>query len=360
MDKQLIIYGCYGYTGKLIVEEALSKGLKPVLSGRDTDKVSQMAAQYGLISCPFTLTTPEQVSSFLSSGSILLNCAGPFVHTADILVKACLLAQCHYLDITGEYQIFESLSLLDVKAKDRGILIMPGTGFDVVPSDCLSGILKDKLPIADSLQLCLISAGGSLSHGTALTVLENAGTGTMTRRKGKLVNVPSGKLVRKFEWTKGKYVTGAAISWGDISTAFLSTGIPNITVYNALPEKVIRSMAWMDYLRPLIQWGPVKRFLQNRIKSRPAGPDSHTRKTARMFIWGEVSNEIGGFKRYLLETPEGYTLTAKTSVDIARRLIIGEVRSSGFQTPAQLFGSRYILEFDGVKLTSLNGDDPSL
>jgi short subunit dehydrogenase-like uncharacterized protein len=359
MSSQIIIYGCYGYTGQLIVEEAVRLGMQPVLSGRDAERVFQLAKQYHLEARPFPLSSAEEVSAFLQKGDVMLNCAGPFAHTADVMINACLLAGCHYLDITGEYQVFESAYMMDSLAKKHGILLMPGTGFDVVPSDCLSLFLKEKLPTADKLSLCLISSGGMLSHGTALTILEGAGMGTMVRRKNRLVKIPTGKLTRSVNIPGRKKMSAVAISWGDISTAFRSTAIPNITVYNALPDNVISNMSWLDTLRPFIHWGPIKRFLQGRIKKKPAGPSHEQRQKAKMFIWGEVFNNIGSFKRYLLETPEGYTLTAMTSVDIAKQISEKTISLSGFYTPAQAFGSDYILKFEGVKLSSLDVDSPT-
>lgn len=348
----MLIYGCYGYTGRLITEYAKRANLQPILSGRDEERTRTLAQEYGFEYRTFDLDDAEVVKKNLEDIKVLLHCAGPFKYTARVMAKACLHTKTHYLDITGEYQVFEDLARLDKEAENVGIVIMPGVGFDVVPSDCLALYLKEKLPTANKLELALLQKGGRLSHGTAITVTENMGLGCVVREKGKLVTLPAGQLTREIN-LGDKVRTAAAIPWGDISTAFRSTKIPNITVYNFLPDKVIRSMRLSNYLSIVLQWQFVKRFLINRIKKRPPGPNENERKNAASFIWGEVKNDIGITKSALLELPEGYTLTAMTAVEIAQRMM-NSTSLKGYNTPAMAFGKDFILQFDGVTRKDLS------
>lgn len=346
-----LIYGCYGYTGKLISEYAVQQGLKPVLAGRDAKRTEDLARELGLEFRVFSLDDEDQVARELEPFKLVLHCAGPFVYTCAIMARACIKAKTHYLDITGEYQVFERLYRKDQAAKDAGILIMPGVGFDVVPSDCLAAYLKDKLPTGDSLDLALMQKGAKLSHGTAITIAENMGEDTTIRRKRKLDSVPNGTLTRIIE-VNGSQKKGVAISWGDVSSAWRSTQIPNITVYNVLPQRVIDGMRWSSYIAPILGLGIVKKFVISRIKKRPAGPSEEMRQTASGSIWGEIRNQLGISKRALLELPEGYTLTYLTAVEIVKR-VLTEAPAPGAKTPSQVFGKDFILQFDGVKRTDL-------
>lgn len=349
MHKGLLIYGCYGYTGKLISEHAVQSGMQPTLAGRDAGRVKQMADELHLPYLVFDLDNEQAVVEHLRNFKVVLHCAGPFIHTAETMVNACLKAGTHYLDITGEFQVFEQIFKRDAEAQDAGILLMPGVGFDVVPSDCLSLYLKELLPTADSLELALYQKGGKLSHGTAITVAENLGGGNTIRRKGRLVNEKAGYHTRVIK-VDDKERVAVAIPWGDISTAFRSTQIPNITVYNFVPAKVISSMRLSNYIGFLLQFGPIKRMMIKNIKKRPAGPDADQRQKAKTIIWGEVKNPLGITKQAILELPEGYTITAHTAVAIAQNILDKEP-PHGAKTPAQVFGKNFILQFKGVSLT---------
>jgi short subunit dehydrogenase-like uncharacterized protein len=264
-----------------------------------------------------------------------------------IMVKACMKAKTHYLDITGEYQVFERIFKLNDAAVAAGVMLMPGVGFDVVPTDCLARYLNEKIGNAISLDLALYMIGGKLSHGTAITVAENLGDACVARRDGKLVKFPNGKLLRDVP-IREEEKRAVAISWGDISTAYRTTGIPNITVYNVLPQKLIDGMKLSNYFGFIMRTRLVKNYLINNIKKRPAGPDEAQRKSSSSIVWGEVKNKAGGVHRATLYLPEGYTLTALTALKITE-LVMEKEPPHGSKTPAQVFGSDFILQFEGVR-----------
>lgn len=348
MKNSILIYGCYGYTGKLISQLAAQQQLPAILAGRDAEKTKALATQLNLPYVVFDLKNEADTVKALANVKVVLHCAGPFRYTAEPMAKACLKTKTHYLDITGEYDVFEKLFGMDQQAKNAGILIMPGTGFDVVPTDCLALYLKNKIPGVNTLELALMMKGGSLSHGTAITVAENLGDNTLVRRDGELEEIPNGSLIRNVLLPNNRRKKGVAISWGDISTAYRTTGIPNITVYNCLPDQVIKSMKWSNYLGFLLRTRVVKNFLIKRIKNRPAGPNDEMREKATSAVWGEVSNELGANFRAMLELPEGYTLTALTALKIAQNVLQTEP-PHGTRTPAGVFGADFILQFDKVK-----------
>lgn len=346
-----LIYGCYGYTGKLIAEYAVSRGLKPTLAGRDRARTEELANKLGLPFRVFEVENEETIAGELKPFKLVLHCAGPFKYTAGKMARACIAAGTHYLDITGEYEVFEKIFRMNEAAVEAGVLLLPGVGFDVVPSDCMALYLKEKLPTADTLELALLQQGGKLSHGTAITVTENLGEETAIRQRGRINKVKNGSLIRTIT-IGGKERQAVAISWGDVASAYRSTGIPNIIVFNMLPPKVISGMKWSNHFGFLFRLGPVKKFLINRIKKGPAGPSEEMRKNAKTFVWGEATNGLGITKQALLELPEGYTLTYLTAVRIVERLL-EKAPEPGAKTPAQVFGKDFIMEFEGVKRKDL-------
>lgn len=344
MDKRWVLYGSYGYTGNLIAEIASQKRAKVTLSGRDEAKLRAQADRLDLECQVADLNDSASLDRLLSGHEAVLHCAGPFIHTWKPMVEACIRNDCHYLDITGEISVFESINKLEAPFKKKGLMAMPGVGFDVVPSDCLAAMLHEKLPDATHLELAISGLGGGISHGTAKTMIENLGSGGAVRMGGEIEKVPAAYLVRKIRFGD-KWKSAVSIPWGDISTAFTSTGIGNIVVYAALPEKMIRRMKWMNRLGPVVnnQW--VKSFLKSQIEKGKPGPDEKEREVGRSLIWGNVSNSKGKSVVALLKTMEGYKLTSETAITIMGKVLNGELKP-GYQTPSKVYGSEFILHFD--------------
>jgi short subunit dehydrogenase-like uncharacterized protein len=340
-----LIYGATGYTGSLIARECARRGVRPILAGRNLDVVQSLAGELGLDHRVFSLDTPSGIIDGLRGVKTVLNCAGPFSKTALPLVMACLKTGTHYLDITGEIAVFESLKEQDTEAKAAGIVVMPGVGFDVVPSDCLAVYLKQRLPTATHLAMAFRSSG-RLSRGTMLTALEKMVDGGMVRVNGLLTPVPSAWKTRDVDFGDGP-VRAMTIPWGDVATAYYSTGIPNIEVYLAAPwsfrmgAKVSRWFGWV--LRS--KW--LKARLRKRIQAGQPGPTETERRANRCTFWGEVTDETGQSASARMHTPDGYDLTIASSLAAVDRVRNGMV-TPGFQTPALAFGPDFALELPDV------------
>jgi short subunit dehydrogenase-like uncharacterized protein len=348
-----MIYGATGYTGSLIAREAVRRGMRPVLAGRSAEKLATLADELGLEHRDYSLDSPGAVADGLRGVHTLLNCAGPFSPTARPMADACLRAGTHYLDITGEADVFEALAARDAEARAAGVVLLPGVGFDVVPSDCLAVHLKRRLPTATRLALGFQSAG-RLSRGTALTALEGLADGGLVRENGLLKRVPAAWKTRVIDFGNGP-AKAITIPWGDVATAFSSTGIPNIEVYMAAPWGVrvgARLSRWLG-------WMLGSRIVQNRLRRRilagPPGPSEEERRRNRCFLWGEAADESGGKAVARLQTPDGYDLTAETSL-VAGARVLSDAVPPGFMTPAMAFGADFILEIAGVTRTDESAD----
>ena len=342
----LLIYGAYGYTGRLITEEAVASGLRPILSGRDPRALAEVAAPYDLPFRRASLDAVDELEAALKGVQVVLHCAGPFVDTAAPMVDACLRAGVHYLDITGEIEVFESVASRDSEAIGRGVTLLPGVGFDVVPSDCLAAHLARRLPSATRLSLAFWTSGG-VSRGTAVTSVRNAGRGGAVRRGGRIVSVPAAWRTRQIDFGQGDDSLAVTIPWGDVSTAWHSTGIPEIEVYMGMTPGMRRSLLATRWLGWLLSAGPVKRWMIDRARARKPGPSAERRQRAESRFWSEATDPDGGKAVSRMVAPEGYTLTARTAVAAAKRVLQGDV-SHGFQTPSRAFGPDFILEQEGV------------
>lgn len=342
-----MIYGAYGYTGRLIAQEALARGHRPVLAGRSRDALVEMAHDLGLPFHAFALDDPGAVAEALYGHAAVLHCAGPFVHTSAPMVQGCLATGCHYVDITGEIPVFQQIFACDETARERGVALLPGAGFDVVPSDCLAKHVAERLPTATRLELH-IAAGERTSAGTARSVVEQLPQGGLVRANGRLVEHPLGQGGKTVRFADGVERRVLPIPWGDLETAWHSTGIDHITTYMASPPGAEAALKLLG--------APLRRVLGNaRIRRAVVGlagdfarpPDAGERRTLRSHFHAVARDEAGGRAEAWLEAPEPYALTAMTAVRIVERLIAE--KKAGALTPAMAFGADFVLEIPGVR-----------
>ncbi len=339
----MLIYGANGYTGELVAREAVRRGLSPILAGRKESVVAALARELSLPHRAFGLEEESTLVQAIAGVGAVLHCAGPFVRTSRPMVDACLAARVSYLDITGEIAVFESILARGEEAKRAGVVLLPGIGFDVVPTDCLALQLFERLPDATHLDLAFVAEGGGFSRGTLATMLESLPHAGAMRLNGRIVPLPLAAETMEIDLPVGRR-TVMTIAWGDIATAFRTTGIPNIRTFTGTPARTVPQLRRLRPLLPLAGWKPVKRLLQLWVRRTVSGPDAAARGAGRTWIWGAVRNARGETATHFFSTAEGYALTAETAIEGALRVERGEV-AAGAWTPARAFGSQFIATF---------------
>ena len=344
-----LLYGAYGYTGRLIADLAVQRGVRPTLAGRDPARLGAVAGELGLDAVTLGLDDPAALDRALADVPLVLHAAGPFSQTSAPMAEACLRTGTHYLDVTGEIAVFEALAALDRRATEAGITVLPGVGFDVVPTDCLAAHVAARLPSATRLQIA-IRALSSASHGTAQTAVEQAGQPGAARIAGRIVDVPAAHDQIAVDFGDGRPRTCTAIPWGDVSTAFHSTGIPNVTTYAALPPVAVRMMKASRYLGPVLRSAPVRSALRALVSRGVSGPSDADRQRGRSFAWAYATDGAGGRAEAVWSGPEGYALTADAALRSALAVLEGRAEV-GFQTPSRAFGADFALEMEGTART---------
>ncbi|WP_396207990.1 saccharopine dehydrogenase family protein [Gemmatimonas sp.] len=361
----LLIYGANGYTGRLIVEECVRRGLRPIVAGRNAAALQEIAARHDLkmrvaslpaasaggrpqVTPPGALPpTPHgELLAMLEGVTVVLHCAGPFFRTSALMVQACLDVGAHYLDITGEIAVFEACRHRHAAAQQRKVVILPGVGFDVVPTDCLAAKLAARLPGAALLELAF-AGGGGFSRGTLKTMLLG-GSGGAIRQDGRIVPVPRAWRTREIPF-RDKPRQAVTIPWGDVSTAEWSTKIPNIHTYLALPSSARWGMAAMPLLQLLLAFPATRRFVERQIDAHVRGPNRAVRERARMQVWGRVTHPDGRTVEDTLVTAEGYRFTAIAAVESARRMMTNPPEA-GYHTPSTAFGADFVDEVAALSL----------
>jgi short subunit dehydrogenase-like uncharacterized protein len=338
-ENDWILYGATGYTGRAIAKEAARRGLRPILAGRNAQAIGDLAKTLALGHRVFGLSDADALHRSIRGARVVLHCAGPFSATARPMMEACLAEHAHYLDITGEIDVIEAAAALDQRAKAAAVILLPAIGFDVVPSDCLAAKLAARLPGAIRLILAF-NALGSLSPGTAKTMLEGVSQGGRVRIDGRLTQVPLAWKTLDVPFREGTR-TAMTIPWGDVASAFYSTGIGNIEVYAAAPRRQIAMMRRSRWLLPVLGLKPIRAFVASQIEKRVHGPSQESLARDGSSLWGCVEDGGGSRVTATLTTPNGYALTVSTALAAVERLL-ATAPAPGFLTPSRAFGADFI------------------
>ncbi len=341
-----MIYGAYGFTGRLVAAEAVRRGHRPLLAGRSEEKLAPLAEELGLDWLAVSLDDVSALAQALTQVELVFHAAGPFVHSSEPMLRACLAAGTNYVDITGELPVFENTFAHDPAAIQRGIALISGAGFDVIPTDCLAEYVVNQLPNAVELEIA-VAAISRASAGTAKTMLEIFPQGGWMRRDGRLVSCRWGQGARQLRFTHREH-TVLPVPWGDLATAFQTTGVPNITTYMAFPKSSVRLMRWLSPLgRRVLGIKPLRRLFQKWAEKRMHGPDEELLHAGRAFAWARAVDAKGVEAQAWLETPEAYQFTAIAGVRCVEKVL--QERPTGALTPALALGADFVLEIEGVR-----------
>ena len=352
-DKQWMIYGANGFSARLAVDEAIKRGLSPILAGR-SQSVAKLAKEKGLQSRIFSLTSVNEVASQIKGMSVVANCAGPFSKTAETMIQACIQAKVHYIDITGEISVYDYANQCDKKALSAGIVLCPGVGSDVIPTDCLAAYLKDRLPNATQLTMAWHTQGSKASKGTAKTSAEGLFSGGKVRKNGKIKKVPLAYKERIIDFGIGKF-NAMTIPWGDVFTAYHSTGIPNIEFYFSRSPKAVKKMKRYQKFIYIFKSKWIIRMIQNRIEHSWKNPTPEIRKEGKSFFWGEVIDDKGNVATARFSTGDGYDVTAVGIVVVAEYLL-QDHKHKGYYTPSILMGKQLVDQIPGYSGIEFSND----
>ena len=342
-----MIYGANGFTGQLIAEAAVRRGHKPGLAGRSAEKLAPIAERLDLDMIVIGLQEERRLKNTLEGVDLVLNAAGPFVHTALPIVRACLETGTSYLDISGEVMVLEEIFSLDQRASERGIAIIPGVGFNVLASDCLVLYAAEKVDNPTELEIATLWATDGMSPGSTKTMFENLPVGTLARCEGQLVRINARDKRKQQQFLDGEYPI-LPVAIGDLITAYRTTQIPNITTYTAFTEETVDDYSRMEpILRRLFSFAFVRRIASRRVEKTSPLSGGHLKGKKSSQVWVSVRNEEGKEFQLWLETVDSYAFTAEASILSAEKL--RSERLVGVLTPAQAFGADFVLEIAGTK-----------
>ncbi len=340
-QRRWMLYGAYGYTGKLVIDEALQRGHRPVLAGRDARQLQSLAEPLGLEWRAVGLDDAAALERALHDIDLVYHVAGPFTQTARPMREACLRTATHYVDVTGESPVTQETFAQDARARQAGVLLLPSSGVNTVPTDAVAAFVHAQLPDADWLEIA-IDTVHQRSSGSLTSMLEVSTLSGQVRRDGRIVDEPIGKRLRQVRFPDGrKHCIG--LPFADLYTAHVTTGIPDITTYVAQDFLATRFMKYSaPLMRKVFANERLRRRLQDEIRKRVAGPDAATRHRDRTYTWALARNRRGEVREAWLETLEGYTFTAAVAPRIVEAVLASEL--TGATTVAAAFGPDFVLQ----------------
>ena len=345
MSASLLLYGATGYSGGLVARHAVARGWRPVLCGRDAGKVAALGASLGTEHRVAPVSDPDALDRAFAGARVVLNAAGPFSRTAEPVFEACLRAGAHYLDLSAEVPAIERLAARNAEARARGVMVMPAVGFDVVATDCLAMHVARRLPDAVRLAIAVTNLF-FVTRGSAKTLLEAVDRG-LVRRNGLLADLPLGSSERAFDY-EGGLRPSINVSLADLTTAYHSTGIPNVETYTEGTPVMRGLLAACRGLGWMMRAGPSQAWLAACADLLPADPAATNGGAPRtMSVVAEVDDGAGGRAISRLRTPEAYAFTPLAAAAVLERVLDGDLEP-GFQTPARVYGSDFVLRLPGV------------
>ena len=346
-----LLYGASGYTGRMIAEEAVRRGHRPVLAGRSAERVRPLAESLGLEWRAFGLTDVTAIREAFADCQAVLLTAGPFDLTAPPMIDACLALGIPYADIANEIPIFQLAQQRDAQARARGVALVPGVGFGVVASNCLVRFVAEQVPDVAAIQCAIHIASTQGSAGaaeTGLTLLEGGGK---VIRGGRLTPYRLGRGARRLRFADGERIV-TPTPLGDLIAAAETTGAADVTAYSsALPTGATGAI--LPLVRRLLWIAPLRRQLLTMTSQGDAASAAPQAPEPRSQAWAWARGRSGAIAEAWLDMGDGYRFTAASSVLAMQRLLAGGL--SGALTPAAAFGADFALTVPGVRrLTQLD------
>ena len=331
----VVVYGATGYTGRLVTAALVEAGQQPVLAGRNRSALEALAAPRGLEVRVGGLHDVD-----LAGTVVLINCAGPFSLTQAPLVEACLRRGVHYLDLAGEVQEHTAIARRDSEGRHAGVLLLPGAGFGIVPSETLLAHVAARLPGAERAELALRTVG-TPSRGTAEVVLGQLRTPGVQRRQGRLVEAPAGREKRRVDFGDGDGPRVVVTNpWRADVLAAVPT-VPALTTLMAFPRPVRALMR--------VPHGALGRRVAHTL---PEGPTPTQLEEGRAAVWARAHR---GRERVtsVVTGPDPYLWTAAVATLCLSRVLLGE-HLSGYRRPSELWGPDMGLDLPGVDRRDLD------
>ena len=337
---KILVYGVLGYTGNLFIEHSLDTNL-PIVLGARQKEVKILAEKCGMEHRVFEINDVQNIIPYLSDIKAVINLANVSYGINKYLIDACIQTKTHYVDLASEYPDILEIYKLHHMALTNGVMLMPGAGFNLAPTDIAGRIASELLPNPTKLSLGFATFGNA-SRGTIKTVLKMTAETGYSRLSGKLVVAKPASEKRLFQAEGKEYSLINNPLMGDSLAGFISTNIQNITTYSYYPWILVQFMKGrMNWLR--------KFLLRYSHWFFPLGPTEDELKRQHTYTWAQIENQQNQKLTVTIKGPQAYIFTAKIIGSIVNLLAKGKA-NAGF-TPPSFYGRNLIEGIGGVHIS---------
>jgi saccharopine dehydrogenase (NAD+, L-lysine-forming) len=352
MSRRALLYGATGFSGAALAEALADLGDNLLLGGRDPARLAPLAERLGLAWRAFPLDDSPAAADALEDVDVVLNAAGPFQATARPMLTAALATGTDYLDLAGEWPVFELARGLGPAALGAGVMLMPGVGFSIVAGDCLLAMAKAAVPGAVRLRIAT-SRPHVMSRGSVATALSLGSDETLVCRAHRLHSLPAGRLTADFDFGAGR-TRAVSIPWPDVVSAPVSTGIGEVEAYAEAPA--LGRLAWPASRAALDMWdrllpGAADAWQRLLVAAVPQAPPAALLADAGFTLVAEAEDPWRRRTTLRMRAADGYGFTTVSAAAILRRVLAGE-RTPGYRTPSLEFGARLPLELGIARFDS--------
>ncbi|MBI5550266.1 MAG: saccharopine dehydrogenase NADP-binding domain-containing protein [Desulfobacterales bacterium] len=358
MSPKIVLFGATGYTGHLVAEALVDRGLRPILCGRSAEKLERQAQKLGGLKTAIADVSDEAgLAALLSKGDILISTVGPFVKYGRTAVSAAVQKGAIYIDSTGEPAfIQEVFDTYGPQAQATGATLIPACGYDYIPGNCAGGVaLSQAGSRAERLDVGYFAK----VNGRIASLETSQGTGESLRlamvapikvwQGGRFQTVTGGTRVRSFrlEGLRAEDKADPALSISCTEHFSLPRIYPHLKDINTYLGWFAGRTYLMKYaaiMQSLLVKLPGYRALAQFILSLPPaskgqGPDAEGRKTNTSHIVAEAFDASGQMlARADMVGVDGYTFTARFIAWAADFAHQGLVRKAGAMGPIEAFG----------------------
>lgn len=324
----VIIYGAYGAVGQLLIEAFLKKGIYPLLAGRNKRKLEALANKNNLPYLCFELYNIRTLEPHLKQAEIFINCAGSLIKTPEPVIRSAMLANCHYLDIGGQYHTAQTAFSLQEEAQQHNAVIVTGLGAELTPTSCLAACLQHHLKNITTLEIAY-DIPNKFTTGSYHSTVQRLKSGCKAIINGQLISTDYRSRAQKISFNyRPKQVM--QVNTGDLFTAQHDSNSQNITAFYAISNRARPAIKLLNWIPKLVQLDPLHRLMAQFFTKR-----SSTDHLGTCHFWAQAKNTNGQMMTVQVSTPDIYQLTSHTVSYFANYLLKHE-RSGGVYTPAQL------------------------
>jgi hypothetical protein len=360
MGTEVWILGGTGRSGRAIAAELVSRGIAPVLVGRDAARLAEAARQTPDGLRTLVAGSMEDLATQIRAQqpAVVINTIGPFSTTAPPIVQACLQASSDYLDLANDVAAVSAVLALNEAATAAGRTIVTGAGFGVTATESVVVKLTQDQPtptptptpgrltparVRVDMVPSLASEAGPVGAALAGTILEGLpgvdGGGRFQGRRyknGRLAPARIGGDVAHLVLPDGSQVTTAGMPLGELIAAQRASGAPDVVAASSEAPSAPVIRAIMPLALALLQIAPVRAFATNRLARVQL--KAHDRPREHSYGHAVIQWPDGTTREGWLQLGDAQAFTGAVPAEIARRLLAGQGRP-GAHTPAALFGS---------------------